>query len=115
MIGEPKKDGVYISVELPEGYELKPGDRITFTTTHQDADLPTMNDVVTRDLTRDATRAGGFYWVKIRYDSEGDAWELAKWDDGWELISSPDGYWSGLLDKIVEVDERRIERTGEHK
>jgi hypothetical protein len=57
-------------------------------------------------------REVGFYWVKIKYDDDNEYWEIARWNDpGWALHSNPNGYLSAMLDQIIEVDERRIERT----
>jgi hypothetical protein len=57
-------------------------------------------------------RKPGFYWVKIEYGGAAGAdWEIARWWlEGWARCSTPGGYSSIMLDKIIEVDERRIVR-----
>jgi hypothetical protein len=66
---------------------------------------------------QDLAREPGFYWVKLKYESASapglDDWEIARWAPGWELCSIPDGYGSCLLDEIIEIDERRIERVNQ--
>lgn len=55
-------------------------------------------------------RANGYYWIKVKESHEDVAhWEIDKWyiprhNDTWQ--------WSLYLDSdILEIDERRIERT----
>ncbi len=74
MSDEPKKDGVYISVELPKGYEPQAGDRVSFTTRWQ-SDAP------------EYAEATSVFGRPVSVDIDADACGFLKADDDDEVIA----------------------------